>query len=122
MSADLSNTIFNVKMMSKQFTRASQKAEKRSKAEKAKVKKAIQSNNAVGARIYAENAIREHNCAQTFLRYSSRMDGLVSRLTMQSGMMAMTKALGQVTNSLQKAMNSMDMKEVSFFFFLFIYF
>ena len=112
MSKQLSDTVFNLRMLSKQFMRASAKAEKRSKAEKAKIKKAIQLNNAEGARIYAENAIREHNSAQTFLKYSSRMDGVASRLSMQTGMVAMVQSLNGVTNSLQKAMNIMDMRSV----------
>ena len=115
MSKQLNDTIFNLRLLSKQFTRASQKAEKRSKAEKAKIKRAIQMNNAEGARIYAENAIREHNMAQTFLRYGSRLDGVSSRLSMQTGMVAMVHSLEAVTKSLSRAMDSMDMKEVCFF-------
>ncbi|KAH7816640.1 Vacuolar protein sorting 46B (Vps46B) [Monocercomonoides exilis] len=105
--------IFNLKLTSKQFMRASKKAEKRSKAEKLKIKKAIQDGNPEGARIYAENAIREHKCSTTFMGYSSKMDGLASRLRMQSGMNSMIKTVEGLCQGLQSASEAMDMKKVN---------
>ncbi|KAH7826581.1 Vacuolar protein sorting 46A (Vps46A) [Monocercomonoides exilis] len=113
MSTKLNDLLFNMRLTSKQFIRASKKAEKRSKDAKIKIKKAIETNNAEGARIYAENAIREHNCAQTFMKYSSRIDGLCSRLSMQTGMMAMVSTLSGITKGLSSAMDSMDMKKIN---------
>ena len=116
MSSAQFDIMFNLRMTSKQFERQSQKLEKRSKAEKAKIAKAIKNNNLEGAKIYAENSIREHQSAMTFLRYASRLDGVASRLRMQSAMTAMVGTMEGVCKSLQNAANSLDMREVLFFF------
>ena len=60
-SKQLENTLFNLKFSAKSLARESKKCEKAEKEEKAKVKKAIQKGNTEGARIYAENAIRNKN-------------------------------------------------------------
>ena len=60
-SKQLENTLFNLKFSAKSLVRESKKCEKAEKEEKAKVKKAIQKGNTEGARIYAENAIRNKN-------------------------------------------------------------
>ena len=119
--SDQFNVMFNLRLTSKQFAKQAQKFEKKSKQEKAKVAKAIKDNNLEGARIYAENAIREHNMSTTFLRYSSRLDGVASRLRSQQAMGAMVQTMGNVCKSLQTAADSLDMKKVSsstFIYFL----
>ena len=60
-SKQLENTLFNLKFSAKSLVRESKKCEKAEKEEKAKLKKAIQKGNTEGARIYAENAIRNKN-------------------------------------------------------------
>jgi charged multivesicular body protein 1 len=47
------------------------------------VKNAIQKGNHDGARIYAENAIREHQMEMQFMRLGSKLEGVASRLKMQ---------------------------------------
>ena len=54
----MENSLFTLKFTSKQFERASKKAQKEEVANKTKVKKAIEKGNIDGARIYAQNAIR----------------------------------------------------------------
>lgn len=48
--------------------------------EKEKAKKAIQKGNMEGARIHAENAIRQKNQALNYLRMSARVDAVSSRV------------------------------------------
>ena len=60
-SKQLENTLFNLKFSSKNLERESKKCVKQEKEEKAKLKKAIQKGNTEGARIHAENAIRNKN-------------------------------------------------------------
>merc|ERR1712018_87047 len=67
-SKQLENTLFNLKFSSKNLARESKKCVKQEKEEKAKLKKAIQKGNTEGARIHAENAIRNKNQALNFLR------------------------------------------------------
>jgi charged multivesicular body protein 1 len=47
----------------------SKKCEKNEKAQKLKLKQAIEKGNMEGAKIYAQNAIREKNQALNYLRY-----------------------------------------------------
>ena len=68
-SKQLENTLFNLKFSAKSLVRESKKCEKAEKEEKTKLKKAIQKGNTEGARIYAENAIRNKN--QVRLRFFS---------------------------------------------------
>lgn len=111
--------IFNLNLLSKRFVRESKKAEKRAEAEKKKIAKAIRDRNKTGAVIYSENAIRERNCANNFLKYSSYVDGIVSRVRMQNAMSAMAGTLGELTKSLEAATESFDMKKVYFILFYF---
>ena len=60
-------------LSAKQLQRMSVKCEKDSKAEKGKIKKDIQKGSLEGARIHAENSIRQHMQSLNFLRMSSRI-------------------------------------------------
>lgn len=55
----LEKTLFNLKFSSKNLARESKKCVKSETEEKAKLKRAIQKGNTEGARIHAENAIRQ---------------------------------------------------------------
>ncbi|NXU48319.1 CHM1A protein, partial [Turnix velox] len=92
----------------KQLEKLAKKAEKDSKAEQAKVKKALQQKNVECARVYAENAIRKKNEGLNWLRMSSRVDAVASKVQT-----AVTKNMAQVTKALDKALNSMDLQKVS---------
>jgi charged multivesicular body protein 1 len=51
--------LFNLKFAAKELERSSKKCDKEEKAEKLKLKKAIEKGNMEVARIHAENAIRK---------------------------------------------------------------
>ena len=53
---------------------------KNEKKQLSDVKKAVKQGNKEGARIYAQNAIREKTQAMNYLRLSSRVDAVASRL------------------------------------------
>jgi len=72
--------LFNLKFAAKQLHRDSKKCEKEEKAERAKLKKAMEKGNMEVARIHAENAIRQKNQALNFLRMSARVDAVASRV------------------------------------------
>lgn len=72
--------MFNLKFAVKELERNSKKCEKEEKVEKEKAKKAIQKGNMEGARIHAENAIRQKNQALNYLRMSARVDAVSSRV------------------------------------------
>lgn len=55
--------LFNLKFAAKELERSAKKCEKDSVNEKIKVKRAIEQGNMEGAKIYAENVIRNKNQA-----------------------------------------------------------
>ena len=80
MSRGLENQLFQLKFTAKQMGRLSTKCLKEEKTEKEKIKKCLEKDNHDGARIHAQNAIRAKTNAQNYLRLSSRIDAVASRL------------------------------------------
>ncbi|KAM6945925.1 charged multivesicular body protein 1a, partial [Aplochiton taeniatus] len=97
----------------KQLEKLAKKAEKDSKSEQAKVKKALQQKNVECARVYAENAIRKKNEGLNWLRMASRVDAVASKVQTAVTMKGVTKSMTQVTKALDKALGSMDLQKVS---------
>jgi len=109
----LNEQIFNLKFTSKQLTRQSAKCEKEEKAAKTKIKKAIEKGNIEGARIYAQTAISKHTEALNYLRLGSRLDAVVSRLDTQAKMNTINKSMAGIVKSLEQALNSNNLEQVS---------
>ncbi|XP_054496838.2 charged multivesicular body protein 1a [Agelaius phoeniceus] len=109
----MDDTLFQLKFTAKQLEKLSKKAEKDSKAEQAKVKKALQQKNVECARVYAENAIRKRNEGLNWLRMASRVDAVASKVQTAVTMKGVTKNMAQVTKALDKALSSMDLQKVS---------
>ncbi|MGH0172785.1 UNVERIFIED_CONTAM: hypothetical protein FKN15_063900 [Acipenser sinensis] len=76
----ITEQLFNLKFAAKELSRNSKRCDKEEKAEKLKVKKAIQKGNTEVARIHAENAIRQKNQSINFLRMSARVDAVAARV------------------------------------------
>ena len=66
-----------------------------------------------GARIYAENAIRKKNESLNYLRMSSKVDAVASRVQTAVTMKGVAKNMGSVVKSLDKAINSMELQKIS---------
>ena len=79
---------------------------------KSKVTQALKQNKQDFARIHAESAIRKHNEALNYLRISSRIDGVVSRLKTAKNMKALTKDMTKVNSALGSAMKTMDLEKI----------
>uniref|UniRef100_A0A4W5JNW2 Charged multivesicular body protein 1A n=1 Tax=Hucho hucho TaxID=62062 RepID=A0A4W5JNW2_9TELE len=109
----MDDTLFQLKFTAKQLEKLAKKAEKDSKSEQAKVKKALQLKNVEVARVYAENAIRKKNEGLNWLRMASRVDAVASKVQTAVAMKAVTKNMTQVTKALDKALGSMDLQKVS---------
>uniref|UniRef100_A0A671WZK9 Charged multivesicular body protein 1B n=1 Tax=Sparus aurata TaxID=8175 RepID=A0A671WZK9_SPAAU len=75
--------LFQLKFTAKDLQRSSKKCDKEEKAEKVKVKKAIQKGNMEVARIHAENAIRQKNQSVNLLRMSARISALMDKFEHQ---------------------------------------
>merc|ERR1719247_1807319 len=103
----------NLKMTAKQLDRLSKKCEKEEKTEKNKIKKALEKDNHEGARIHAQNAIRNKSNAQNYLRLASRVDAVASRLESAMKMQQVTKSMGQVVKGMDKVLGSMNVEQIS---------
>lgn len=74
---------------------------------------AIEKGNVEGARIYAQNAIREKNQALNYLRLASRIDAVASRVEAAVRMKQVTRSMAGIVKGLDAAMKTMDMNKVS---------
>lgn len=119
----LLDQIMELKFTAKSLQRQARKCDKDEKSEKLKVKKAIEKGNMDGARIHAETAIRKRSEQLNYLRLSSRLDGVVSRLDTQAKMNTINKSMSSIvkaldsslaTNNLQKMSETMDNFEKQF--------
>lgn len=109
----IEDTLLQLRMSAKQLDKLAQKAQKQQEIEKAKVKKAIETKNFEGAKIYAENSIRKKNEYLNYLRLSSRVDAVSSKVKSAVAMQGVAKNIGSVSKSLESAMASLDLEKVS---------
>lgn len=107
------DTLFQLRFTAKQLEKLSKKAEKDEALQKAKIKKALTQGNVEGAKIYAENAIRKKNESLNYLRMSSKIDAVRSKVQSAVAAKGITQNIGQVVKGLEKAMNAMDLPKVS---------
>lgn len=105
--------LFNLKFAAKNLERQSKKCEKEEKAEKVKLKKAIQKGNLEGARIHAENSIRQKNQALNYLRMGARVDAVAQRVQTACTTKQVTQSMAGVVRSMESAMKSMNLEKIS---------
>ncbi|KAH7938128.1 hypothetical protein HPB49_020538 [Dermacentor silvarum] len=74
---------------------------------------AIQKNNLEGARIHAENSIRQKNQALNYLRMASRVDAVASRVQTAVTTKKVTTSMAGVVKSMDAAMKSMNLEKIS---------
>merc|ERR1712166_118957 len=103
----------NMKIQSKMLNRSAVKADKESTKEKMKVKTAMEKGNAEGARLYAENAIRQKNQAMAHRRLASRLDAVASKLETCQNSMKVAHNLGVITQRLAPSLSSMNIAQIS---------
>jgi len=109
----LEEELVNLRITSKQMQRGAKKCEKNEKAAVEKLKKSIKQGNSEGARIYAQDAIREKNQALNCLRLASRIDAVASRLETAVRMNQVTKSMQGVVKGMDKGLASMDVDKIS---------
>jgi charged multivesicular body protein 1 len=109
----MEDTLFQLKFCSKQLARLSKKAEKEQRQQESQVKKALLKGNPDVARVYAENAVRKKNESINYLKMSSKVDAVSSRVQSAVTMKGVAKNMGSVVKSLDKAINSMELQKIS---------
>jgi charged multivesicular body protein 1 len=87
---------------------ASKKCEKNRAKQLKDVQKAIKQGNKEGAQIYAQNAIREKTQALNYLRLSSRVDAVASRLETAIRTKQISASMQGVVKGMGNALASMD--------------
>lgn len=100
-SKQLEDTIFDMKLASKQFIKESQRCEREERVEKDKAKKKLEQGLIDIARIHAENAIRKKNESLNYMKLASKMDAVTTRI--QSA-----NRTENITGNLSKAVSQMD--------------
>merc|ERR1712002_611234 len=111
--AAMEKHLFNLKFAAKELERNSKKCDKEEKAEKLKLKKAIEKGNHEVARIHAENAIRQKNQSLNFLRMSARVDATASRVQSALTTKKVSKSMEGVVKGMSAAMKSMNLEKIS---------
>jgi len=109
----MENNLFQLKFTSKQLARGSKKSEKSEREQKLKLKKAIEQGNMDGAKIYAQNAIREKNMALNYLRLASRIDAVASRVESAIRMRTVTSSMANIVKGMEKSMKQMDLEKMT---------
>jgi len=74
---------------------------------------AIQKGNVDGARIHAENAIREKNQSLNFLRMGARVDAVAQRVQTAVTMNKVTSSMSGVVKGMEKASKSMNLVQMT---------
>merc|ERR1712055_182443 len=111
--AAMEKHLFNLKFAAKELERNSKKCDKEEKAEKLKLKKAIEKGNMEVAKIHAENAIRQKNQSLNFLRMAARVDATASRVQSAVTTKKVSKSMEGVVKGMSAAMKSMNLEKIS---------
>merc|ERR1711936_1385550 len=109
--ASMEKHLFNLKFAAKDLERCSKKCDKEEKAERLKLKKAIEKGNHEVAKIHAENAIRQKNQSLNYLRMSARVDATSSRVQSALTTKKVTKSMEGVVKGMSAAMKSMNLEK-----------
>ncbi|XP_075248153.1 charged multivesicular body protein 1b-like [Convolutriloba macropyga] len=108
----LDDLALNLKLLTKQLEREAKKSKQSQHQQRSKLKKAIEQNNMEGAKIYAENAIRNKNEELNYLKLASRIDAVAARVNSAAKMGALTKNMSGVTKALDSCMKQFSLEKV----------
>ncbi|XP_036121672.1 charged multivesicular body protein 1b-2-like [Molossus molossus] len=111
--SNMEKYLFNLKFAAKERNRNAKKCDNEEKAEKAKIKKAIQKGNTEAARIHVENAIRHKNQAINFLRMSARADAVAAGVQTAVTMGKVTKSMTGIVKSMDATLRSVNLEKIS---------
>ncbi len=109
----LEDDLITFRLTSKQLARSAKKCDKNMEQQKAKMKQAIKDGDMARARIYGQNVIREKNQSLNFLRLSSRIDAVSSRLEAAVRMKDVNKAMVSTVTSMSNIMKTMNVEQIS---------
>jgi charged multivesicular body protein 1 len=109
----LEDDLITFRLTSKQLSRSAKKCDKNMESQKLKMKQAIKDGDMQRARIYAQNVIREKNQSLNFLRLSSRIDAVSSRLEAAVRMKDVNNAMVSTVTSMSNIMKNMNVEQIA---------
>jgi charged multivesicular body protein 1 len=109
----LADDLLQFRLTSKELARDSKKAMSRSEAEKKKALAAMKAGNIEGSRVYAQNAIREKKFYLQYLKLSSQIDGVASRLEQAIRMQKTSATMAQTVKGMTGALKSMNVDKIT---------
>lgn len=109
----MQEVIFKMRYSSKTIGRQATRSEKQIAVEERKAKEALAKGNIDGARIHAENAIRNRSESLGYLKLQSQLDAVAAKLHSQNIRAQVTDNMGAVTNNLSEALSTMDVTQIS---------
>lgn len=109
----LDDTVFNMKFASKQIAKESQRCEREEKQEKIKAKKYLEKGLIDTARIHAENAIRKKSESLNYLKLSSKLDAVGSKIQTAQRTEHMTNQFRSVIPQIDRVLSNMKLENIS---------
>ncbi|KEF59702.1 uncharacterized protein A1O9_04548 [Exophiala aquamarina CBS 119918] len=110
----LEKALFNLKFTSKQLNRQAAKADKDSRTEQAKLKKALTQTPPQPqiARLYASNSIRNSQQRIQLLTLAARIDAVAARVQTAITMRTVTQSMAQTVKGMDAALKNMDLEKI----------
>lgn len=102
-----------MKMTSKHVGRQATKSQKMQGAEERKARTALAKGNIAGARICAENAIRNKNQAFSYMKLQSQLEAVASKVQAQEIRAQVAADMQSVTGALDLALGNMDVSQLA---------
>lgn len=110
----MQEVVFKMRFTSKTIGRQASKSEKQIAVEERKAKEALAKNNMAGARIHAENAIRNRNESLGYLKLQSQLEAVAAKLQSQQVRAQVSNNMVAVTQNLSQALGSMDVAQIGY--------
>lgn len=112
-SKQMEKNLFDLKFAAKSLERSAKKCDREEVAEKGKLKRAIQKGNLEGAKIHAENSIRQKNQSLNYRRMSARIDAVAARVQSAVTMKQVTSSMAGVVRAMESALKSMNLEKIA---------
>lgn len=103
-----------MRFTSKTIGRQAAKSQKQTALEEKKAKDAMAKNNMAGARIHAENAIRNQTEHLSYLKLQSQLEAVAGKLQAQQVRAQVSESMVAVTANLDQALATMDVSQISY--------
>lgn len=110
----MQEVIFKMRFTSKTIGRQAAKSQKQTTMEEKKAKDAMAKNNMAGARIHAENAIRNQSESLSYLKLQSQLEAVAGKLQAQQVRAQVSDSMVAVTANLDQALATMDVSQISY--------